>query len=138
MTTEPLNISEYRLDFISQSDIDNSVDANGKVKWEQSFDEEVQKTIHERMLEMLESGYESMLRARIEGDWGTYDAKYYQIQKQFEQMRQMSRERETPVFTVVEYSNLCQEICLPSQTMNRWDVPVTKGPISGIVIGDVL
>lgn len=138
MTTEPLNISEYRLDFISQEDVDNKVDTDGKIKWEQSFDEEVQKTIHERLLEMHEAEYESMIRARIMGEWEYYDAKYDQIQKQFEQMRQMSRERETPVFTAIQYSNLCQEICLPSQTMSRWDVPVTKGPISGIIIGDVL
>lgn len=138
MTTEPLNISEYRLDFISQEDVDNKVDTDGKIKWEQSFDEEVQKTIHERLLEMHEAEYESMIRARIMGEWEYYDAKYDQIQKQFEQMRQMSRERETPGFTAIQYSNLCQEICLPSQTMSRWDVPVTKGPISGIVIGDVL
>ena len=83
MTTEPLNISEYRLDFISQNDIDNNVDTDGKVKWEQSFDEEVQKTIHERLLEMHEAEYESMIRARIMGDWEYYDAKYDQIQKQF-------------------------------------------------------
>lgn len=142
--TEQSN-TEYKLNFLSKEDLEKK----GKVRWGADFHEEVQQTMHDRMIEIHRENYESLIRDRIEGNWESYDAKYADIQSQFDQVREQFGKRENKTLTAIAPSNLCQEICLPTDGLyptrsnpyiatSRFDTQVVKGPIAGIVMGDLL
>ena len=94
----------------------------------------------EKALGIDTESYREMLEAKLEMDWETYDRIHAELMERLEQTGYKSHRKET--LTAIAPSNLCQEICLPSQPSGlypvRWDTPVTTGPIAGIVIGDVL
>lgn len=95
---------------------------------------------NEKVLGIDSESYREMLEAKLEMNWKTYDRLHVEFVELMEKMGYKSHRKET--LTAIAPSNLCQEICLPSQRSglypDRWDTPVTTGPIAGIIIGDVL
>lgn len=86
----------------------------------------------EKCLGIDSEKYREMYEAKLNMDWQKFDRMHAEFMEHMKKAGYLRARRET--MTAIAPSNLCQEICLPSQSYGK----VTKGPIAGIVIGDVL